>query len=268
MNAADDPAGRRVALEGTCNFRDFGGYATSDGRRVRRGALFRSDNLGRLEESAHADLRALDLRTLVDLRTANERATRPNRLPPWGAPREEHLPISLVPELELRWTTREKLRFVLRGHVHKLDAARLLQAYRELPSRASGPLRRVFELLLQPPGGPLLLLCMGGKDRTGFCAAMVLSALGVPRDLVLEDYDLTNRFAAARVHHVLRLLRFLSLNRVRTDALRPFLEARREYLMAAFEVIDARHGGVEAYLAAAAGLGPAERAALRATLVE
>lgn len=268
VSPAREPSGRRVALEGTCNFRDLGGYATTDGRRVRAGALFRSDNLSRLGEGAHARLAALGLRAVVDLRTANERATRPNRLPASGAPREEHLPISLLPELELRWTTREKLRFALRGGVRGLDGARLLAAYRELPARAAAPLRRVFELLLEPPGGPLLIMCMGGKDRTGFCAAMILTALGVPREQVLEDYLLTNVFAADRVRRLVRRLGLLTLGRVGEPTLRPFLEARPEYLAAAFDAIDAHHGGVDAYLAEAAGLAPTARESLRAALLQ
>ncbi len=268
VTPAPTPSERRVALEGTCNFRDLGGYATTDGRRVRAGVLFRSDNLSRLGESAHARLASLGLRAVVDLRTANERATRPNRLPTSGAPREVHLPISLLPELELRWTTREKLRFALRGGVRRLDGARLLQAYRELPTRAAAPLARMFELLLEPPGGPLLIMCMGGKDRTGFCAAMILTALGVPREQVLEDYLLTNTLAAARVGRLVRRLRLLTLNQVDAATLRPFLEARAEYLAAALDAIDARHGGVDAYLTDAAGLGPKARESLRAALLE
>ena len=52
--------------------------------------------------------------------------------------------------------------------------------------------RRLFECLLAAEGG-FLLHCSAGKDRTGFGAAMILRALGVPRPVVVQDYLLTNR---------------------------------------------------------------------------
>ncbi len=258
---------RRHSLGGTCNFRDFGGYETLDGRRVRSGLLFRSDNLSRLSTRDFDRFRALGIRTLADLRTESERATRPNRLPEESGITSEHLPISILPELERRWTNRERIGFVLGGHVGRLDGALLRAAYRHLPERAAPSLRRLFAILQAPRPSPLLVMCMGGKDRTGFCVAMILSALGVPISTALEDYALTNEYAAERVDRAVRVLRVLTLGRVREESLRPFLEARREYMAAALDDIRTSHGSVDSYLEHAAGLIPASREAIRAALL-
>ena len=73
---------RRVVLEGAPNFRDLGGYATADGRRVRHGELFRSGVLSDLSDADLAVLTGLRIATVVDLRSAIEIEERPNRLPP------------------------------------------------------------------------------------------------------------------------------------------------------------------------------------------
>ena len=265
MADRDNP--RVLGLSGATNFRDFGGYETVDGRSVRSGRLFRSDNLSRLSRLDLDRLRGLGIRTIADLRTENERATRPNRLPAGAGISSEHLPISIIPELEKRWTTRERIGFVLGGHVGRLDGARLLEAYRHLPGRAALPLRRLFAVLGDPRRAPLLVVCMGGKDRTGFCVAMILAALGVPIETALEDYDLTNACAAQRVDRAVRVIRMLTLHQVREESLRPFLQARREYMAASLESIRFSHGTVAAYLEDAAGLTPDAREALRASLL-
>jgi protein-tyrosine phosphatase len=51
----------------------------------------------------------------------------------------------------------------------------------------------MFELLLDPARHALLFHCSAGKDRTGLGAALVLTALGASRDVVLADYTATDR---------------------------------------------------------------------------
>jgi len=265
--------GRRIDLRGTCNFRDLGGYVAEGGARVRRGVLFRSDHLSSLDRSALGAFRALGIRTVVDLRTAHERAGRPNRLPHDASARSEHVPISIVPELERPWTTLSRARFILSGELARLDAARLCEAYRGLPARAAPALSQIFMWLAADGRSPLLLHCMGGKDRTGFCAAMILTALGVPMETVLEDYCFTNVCAKARVDALLSVVGAVSTVSfgalgVREAELRGFLEARPEYLEAAFAAIREAHGSLDRYLSDAVGLTPAARSALRGALLE
>jgi protein-tyrosine phosphatase len=250
----------RIELGGTCNFRDLGGYEVAQGGRVRKGTLFRSDNLSGLETGAFHAFRALGIRTVVDLRTAHERASRPNRVPRDASVRSEHAPISIVPELERRWSVMDRVRFVR-------------EAYRGLPERAAPALRRVFSVLAKREHAPMLVLCMGGKDRTGFCVAMLLRALGVPPETVMDDYCFTNVCAKERVDRVLAVTRFVSKvpigsRLVREADLRAFLEARPEYLEAALASVHRDYGSVEAYLAGPVGLTHGARESLREWALE
>ena len=263
----------RIELGGTCNFRDLGGYEVAQGGRVRKGTLFRSDNLSGLETGAFRAFRALGIRTVVDLRTAHERASRPNRVPRDASVRSEHAPVSIVPELERRWSVMDRVRFVLGGHLARFDATFLREAYRGLPERAAPALRRVFSVLAKREHAPMLVLCMGGKDRTGFCVAMLLRALGVPPETVMDDYCFTNVCAKERVDRVLAVTRFVSKvplgsRLVREADLRAFLEARPEYLEAALASVHRDYGSVEAYLAGPVGLTHDARESLREWALE
>src|SRR4051812_30498731 len=72
---------RHILLEGSLNLRDLGGYESRDGRRVRTGCVFRSDELHALTDADLETVAELGIRVLFDLRNAQERTARPNRLP-------------------------------------------------------------------------------------------------------------------------------------------------------------------------------------------
>ena len=114
---------------------------------------------------------------------------------------------------------------------------------------------------------PALFHCTAGKDRTGFAAALVLLALGVPRETVLEDYLLTNRYRERFDRRVLRWVPLASLFRTRAEDMRPLLEARPEYLEAAFQVMEEEYGGVDGYLERGLGVDARLRAQLEANLL-
>ncbi|MCI0688710.1 MAG: tyrosine-protein phosphatase, partial [Sporichthyaceae bacterium] len=111
---------------------------------------------------------------------------------------------------------------------------------------------------------PLLFHCTAGKDRTGWLAAVIQSALGVVRGAVVEDYLRTNDLNAEGTRHVLASAR----DRVDDPALLlPLLEARPDYLEAAFAEVDRSFGDLDGYLRAGLGLDDAELAAVRTTLL-
>ncbi|HEX7374558.1 MAG TPA: tyrosine-protein phosphatase, partial [Steroidobacteraceae bacterium] len=176
---------RIPALEGACNFRDFGGYATTDGRRVRWGRLFRSGAMHRFTAADRERVAGFGIGTVVDLRRPDERRSQPN--PDFGAGVTQLCwndtqdvglgkalpdPAALTPELA---------RKVMMRH------------YEGMPTRLLPHVQGLFGALTHDPARPLLLHCTAGKDRTGFAAALLLTVLGVPRDLIVADYLLTNQ---------------------------------------------------------------------------
>jgi protein-tyrosine phosphatase len=258
---------RILPLPSACNFRDFGGYETRDGARVRWGRLYRSGAMAQLSPADLEAVRALGVRAVVDLRRADERAAAPN-------------PVLGPDVVERSWTEQDDASPLggrnLAGPIDRHAArAAMIGMYEDMPERMRTRLRGVFAGLRAAAGEPLVLHCMVGKDRTGLAAALVLSALGVPRERILEDYLLTNTAVdlVARIggdggsgFGLASSSRYLKL--LPPDAQAAVLAAEPDYLLASFRVIEADYGGVDAYLSAALDVDAAARDALAAALLE
>jgi protein-tyrosine phosphatase len=249
-----DERQRRVALQGAVNFRDLGGYAVAGGRRTRWGRLFRSDSLADLTEADFRLLDALGLDTLIDFRLPLERQRKPNRLPP--GTRLRTVEIGFLPEGAL-----DMLRQVFMG---TLDAAGVeretLRHYQHFPAAHVREYREMFDRIEAAEGRPVLIHCTSGKDRTGFGAAMILFALGAERQVVLEDYILTNQYR--------RDLSFLLARNTPPAVIEMLTAAQPKYLQAALDAIEAAHGSVAAYLEQTLALTAARQARLRELLTE
>jgi protein-tyrosine phosphatase len=169
---------RLVALEAVHNFRDLGGYTTTDGRVTRWQTLYRADGLYRLTAADVAALRQLGLRTVVDLRTDRELEER-GRFPVDSYPVTfHHLPV-----IDVTWDPN-----VGDGG----DPAEFLfHQYESLLSYGEPLFAKAFHLLGVPGALPAVFHCAAGKDRTGILAALLLASLGVPHDVVAEDYGLS-----------------------------------------------------------------------------
>jgi protein tyrosine/serine phosphatase len=172
------PPLRRLNLSGCVNFRDLGGYPASDGRFIRWRRLFRADGLARLDADDCVQLSQLGLATVIDLRTPGELEERGQFPRDAFAVDYHHLPLTdvLPPENELE----------------RYDEPSFVTArYRQLFTEGASSLGRAVEVLAQPGALPAVFHCSAGKDRTGILAALVLGFLGVPRDIIIEDYALS-----------------------------------------------------------------------------
>jgi protein tyrosine/serine phosphatase len=170
----------------TCqNFRDLGGYATEDGRRVRWGVLYRADTLHRLST---ADLQCLvdrDVHTIIDLRSSTE-VTEHGRVQLGGhAITYHHLPMIDETQRAAEPETRE-------------IPATAGEAYVLMKNAGGAAIAQAVRLLAAPGGLPAVFHCMAGKDRTGILASVVLSAIGVSDEDVIADYLLTADTRAER----------------------------------------------------------------------
>lgn len=260
---SDDAVRARVVpVPGARNLRDMGGYPTVDGRRLRRGMLYRGGHLGGVSETDHGLLAGLGLAAIVDLRTTEER----NDLP---------FPTSFTAPLEY-WTRDYDLS---RGEVVSLlrDPAttaqemreRMVANYRRFPEEQkegiAAPLR-----FMSSGRVPLLVNCTAGKDRTGVTCAVVLSALGVPREIVRQDYALTERLhdPAGQLFDIDPDGPFAWIAEVDRDVWRTMMRSDPEYIDAALDAIDADHGGVEQYLSEVHGIAPNDLQAMRNVVLE
>jgi protein-tyrosine phosphatase len=256
-------AERRLPLQGPDNFRDLGGYATADGRRVRWGRLYRSNDLSQLTRDDLKYLSRLGLTIVCDFRSERERLQKPNRAI------EPEPPVSLDLPVDAEGVDPDALQERIRtGGIAALWTENLMHtAYRSFVSDHSARWAAMLRRLAQPESLPALVHCTAGKDRTGFAAALVLLSLGVPEETVFEDYLMTNHYRAAFQRFVLRWVPFYSFFRTEPDDLLPLLEARREYLQTSLDAIDELHGSLDAYLTDEVGVTPEIRAALHANLL-
>jgi protein-tyrosine phosphatase len=237
-------------LQGASNFRDVGGYRNADGRRVRRGQVFRSDHLAGLTDEDRVRLQALGIAHSLDFRGAAEcEAT------PYALAGVQRVALTIEPTVIARLQA-----LVAQGVVPTTEETvdLMRETYRDFVNHNAATFGRFLKHLLEQPT-PQVFHCTAGKDRTGFAAALLLSALGVDRPTIEHDYLLTNQLYKrdARMEgqghpHVMKVL----------------WQVQPEFLHAAFDAVDAQHGGMRDYLHGAIGLSPQEMAALQRLMLE
>jgi protein-tyrosine phosphatase len=255
---------RHLPVQAAPNFRDLGGYRTSDGRPVKWGMLYRSDGLDKLTEQDQRYLERLGLAHVVDFRSADEVKDAPDKLPPTLASHWTNLPIGAA-----GLNVRDLMQRINSGRVEGLDMQDLLVGGNARLARdAAVTYRTWLHSLTEPAGAPVVFHCTSGKDRTGLAAAIVLLALGVPKDVVMQDYLASNTYLAERNRGIEWRVRIFSAFRTDPATLRPLLGVEPRYLNAAFDAMEKEHGSIDNYLREALGADDAFRAALRERFLE
>lgn len=239
-------AQRRVVLDGEMNFRDLGGYETSDGRYVKWGKIFRSGNLHRLTDHDMALLEQMDIRLICDFRTSTEVAKNPDRLPGDNSIGYIHLPIEhnefdataamdLVRKGDISWLTDE---FMTNRYLRNIDGF-------------ADTWGAVMERLAESESRPLLFHCSAGKDRAGACAALILLFLGVPEETILYDHGLSNVFLIGWLESMYAHIRSFDVD---PEKLSPYLTAPRDAMVALLNHIRDTYGSATQYLSETAGV--------------
>lgn len=257
----NDLAERLIPLEGGVNFRDMGGYATEDGRRVKWRRLYRSGTMTRLTSADYEHLAERNIRTVIDLRTTTEQTTEPNHwcsqagITYWCRDHDE--------------TFGQLQEMVDKGIASPAEAEQIMEdGYRSLPFRQAEAYAELFRRIAAG-ATPIVFNCTAGKDRTGGAAALVLAALGVSRDTVIADFTMTERAVDLRKAFRTgrddpRRERYLRLAEGVSEALRG---ARPSYIAAMLETLEERCGSVEEYLREV-GVTDPELDAVREELLE
>jgi protein-tyrosine phosphatase len=231
---------RSLLLSGASNFRDLGGYAGHEGHSVRWRKLFRSDHLAALTQEDIVELSRHGLARVCDFRGESERA-----------PLLCAMPGLSVHFLPIEPTVVQGIEDLLAAghHLTPQDTFRLMQhTYQAFVHHNTAAYAAFFRLILENDS-PLVFHCTAGKDRTGFAAALILLALGVPRDVVMQDYLLTNQFYR---------MPDASNSRLPLDVLQVLWRVQEGFLNAALQVIDTDYGGLRSYMETALGVGAAE----------
>tara|TARA_R110002110_G_scaffold91264_2_gene237535 strand:+ start:156101 stop:157042 length:942 start_codon:yes stop_codon:yes gene_type:complete len=262
---AERAAHRLLNFEGIHNFRDLGGYSTADGRTVKWGALYRSGTLAEASRSDLAALESLQLNSLIDFRSAIEKEEEPNKLP-------EAVPFAVVeiPTLDdgNKALVGEVMERIESGNFEGFDAnASMLEANRQFADEFTPQFRQFINTVMGARGEPVLWHCSAGKDRTGFAAAIVLRILGVPYDVIMQDYMASLEPALASRQSQLTLLRLFK-GQEAAGHVAVMMGVEPDWLDAAFAEIDQRWGDFDTYVSEGLELSSEDIEQLRNTLLE
>jgi protein-tyrosine phosphatase len=251
---------RRPLVEGCPNLRDLGGYAATDGRRVRWGRIFRSSNLGRLSDKGLSQIRRLGVRLVCDFRTEAEVHKLPNRFPD-----SEAIGCVRLPVQHGDFEPTSVFDRIQKGDYDWISEHFMLQGYIDSVERHPEVWARLFKLLADPRNRPLLFHCTGGKDRTGVAAALILLALGVPEQTVVEDYGLSDEFNAPVRQKINAALQPLGVDISKVE---PYFTAPKGRIREFLKYLDDRYGSAVDYLVKKAKVDEKTIALLKDHLLE
>lgn len=254
-----------LRIESIVNFRDVGGHATLDGRRMRASVVYRGGHLAGLTRQDAKALEALPIRTVVDFRThvdisedggsGNLKSARRVNFP-MGDPASGG-------EIRALFAGRDAP--ALERHLGDGQAeAIMIGAAEGLVLNEREGYAGMLRTLVGPEATPALVHCSAGKDRTGWAASLLLLVAGVPEETVVAHYAESDHHRAEENASILGRL----YDGVDPEWIRPFLECRPVYARASLRVLRERFGDVENYAVEGLGLSREEFEQLRERLVE
>lgn len=267
--AAITTAERLLPLKGTTNFRDLGGYKTTDGKTVKWGKLFRADELAGLTAADISYLQKSGLKTIVDYRTKSEVAAKPD--PTIAGVNYVYDPVFAETEGSGGTDISTLFAALASGNSDALgEPGEMLIEGNKGMVDSPAAYEKLFDLLLDPATNALVQHCTAGKDRTGLGSALILLSLGVPKETVVQDFLLSNTYRAAynkasvdalvAQHHL--------TDPKAIEVVQALMDVRPEYINAAFDEMDAKYGSIQGFLEKGIGLSQADQKKLKSLYLE
>jgi len=222
---------RQIKLEGGSNFRDLGGYPTTDGKFVKWGKIYRSADISKLTDNDLMTLKNIKLSTVCDLRGPDELQKGPDKLP--EGVRYINLPAGseqVSTNNNYATMNRDSMMISFYGRTDHLKAK-----YKPM----------FDEILALNNEQALMFHCTAGKDRTGIGAALVLSALGVEKSYILADYEATNIFWKDTREKMIQGMLKSGMSEI---AAKNMLAANPAYIRFFLDAIDKKFGSMEQFL--------------------
>ncbi len=254
-------------IEGLENFRQL---TTPDGG-IKPGILFRSDQLDELPDAAIAELNEIGIETIVDLRSHDELETHPNsridsvdfdvNLPIGSDPADiaKIMPIEIASQIRPMWFEGKfhEIDELLEEHDVNLRQIRI-DRYQDFATKFDPQVSRFLHLLTDDNNFPLLFHCAGGKDRTGFMAAVTLLTLGYSEEDVMRDYLTTNVYTYGELEQMVGK---------GPKSLRPAFGAHPEQIEASLQIIKDKYGSFENYRRDVLGISDEDVEAIKQNLL-
>jgi len=265
--ALDD---RHIPLKGNKNFRDFGGYPTRCGHRVKRGVLFRSEGLWKLSDQDLEKLDPLGIRNIFDLRRQRERELMPTRWHENSSTKNHHLP--LMPESGPSAVDQIRIKKQMQSDAEGARQVMIdLYLAMVVAEESLNNLRQIFLIIASEKEVPVLVHCSGGKDRTGVSCALILALLGVEKSEIMEDYMHSQALYSSKIdmsRAATQVFDHAESGDWNLDMVRPVYNVEPAYLESAFGHIQESYGDVENFLQQALGLRDKDIEQIKKNLLE
>lgn len=220
-----------LPMEGGYNFRDLGGIKNKEGKSIKWGKVFRSDDLYNLTDADLKYLSSIPLITIVDFRSADEIKAAPDRLP-------SSVKVDYQCSISPGNLMQEK------DEMKNFSAAKINEAMENLnkllvtDSVAIDEYMKFFSLLQNESNLPLMFHCTAGKDRTGMGAALLMFALDVDKDIIVNEYMASNKFLGDKY----------ALYVARNPNLKSIFEVKKNFLEAGLKLIEEKYGDINNFL--------------------
>lgn len=252
----------KIQLEGVYNTRDLGGFKNLDGKKICPHKLIRSGELYNLSENDKETLlNEYNLRTIIDFRTKTERDEKPD-------PILEKVNVVINPILE------EKTLGITKENNSQTDSNSMLLEYINNPDFdgekymmniyksiicdefSLTQYRNFFDILLNTNDGAILWHCSAGKDRVGVGTALLLSALDIPRDLIIADYLMVNEFTKKQIDSLIKIISSKAKNVKDISHIQSLFTVKESYIISVFNAIDSNFGSMKKFLEKQMNLTP------------
>jgi protein-tyrosine phosphatase len=229
-------ANRTIDMNLIKNFRDIGGYFTTDNRQMKWGQIYRSGNLSNATLYDQEKIRRLNIRTVIDFRSERTARTYPILLHP--TIRKFALPLMPMDAQKLDEQLEDE-------QFDRSDAIRYVQEeYVNIIENHKTQFGEMFDILANDSNYPILLSGSLGKDGVGLATYLILYAIGIPQSSLEEDYMLSNRLIDPGMVEI----DARNLSEPLQEAVTAMLTVNRAYLNYAIDHIKLKYGSVDNYL--------------------
>lgn len=253
MSQVSDSTERLLHTQGAINFRDLGGYKTTDGHELKWDKIFRSADLSHLSDQDIALLQEKHIATVVDFRSDDEVSKAKDRLPVNAD--YVQLPAGS-----------EQVGNMMKGMMNATSGDSMMIGFYSHIGHLSAKYRPFFQKLLElPDTSALVFHCTAGKDRTGIGAAFLLYALGVPQQTIMDDYLASNIYRKDANEQMVKMMAQAHINE---QVAKDVAAVKPAYLQATFNAINKQYGSMDNFMEKELGIGKKEKQLLKSKYLD
>ena len=259
---------------GIDNARQLGGYTGADGRKVRQNVLIRTAGINDIsDETAEKLASEYNVKYVVDFRMGYERDAAPDKEIPgaaneWISVYEPDMTDPVLVDMMNKMAEAGDDSF--QKSIEYAKTGRLKDLYTEILFSESGQkgYAKFFDILLDNRDGAVLWHCTYGKDRTGVAAALILYALGVDEDVIMQDFLLTNEVYKNNIAYLEKELISRGCDEMVIGETQAMAGVKGEYLTAALDAVKEKYGSIQVYIKNQLGVSDEETEQLRNMYLE